>query len=341
MRVLKGGTEEGWLELRRQGMTGSDLAAIMRLHPYKGPTGVYFDKIGLMPPVPMNDAMIAGHDLEDYVAQRYTRATGQRVEAMEPWSLITHDLNSWMRGSLDRMVASGTVGLECKTSRYGIGFGEPGTDQVPDHYFIQVMWYMEVTGIRQWDVAVLIGGQDFRIYHVFWNERTAHALQVAGRNFWMHHVMGRIEPAPDGTESQNEVNRMKFPLATKGMLDLTQGYDGAEHVQLAESLASLKSISLAMKKMKKTKIESEAIIKGFIGEHEGLLLPNKEKIGWKNSRPTLKIDHQEVNADFARELLKRGMSITEINRIKTRHLIQGQSKRSFRPSFLGEESNDD
>ena len=41
--------------------------------------------------------------------------------------------------------------------------GDPGTDQVPEYYVPQPMWYMGITGARYCDVPVLIGGNDFRL----------------------------------------------------------------------------------------------------------------------------------------------------------------------------------
>lgn len=43
--------------------------------------------------------------------------------------------------------------------------GEVGTDQIPEVYkYQQVAYYAAITGVSRVDIAVLIGGQDFRIY---------------------------------------------------------------------------------------------------------------------------------------------------------------------------------
>ena len=36
--------------------------------------------------------------------------------------------------------------VEIKTARYGKGWGEPGTDAIPDYYALQVHHYMTITG---------------------------------------------------------------------------------------------------------------------------------------------------------------------------------------------------
>jgi predicted phage-related endonuclease len=56
--------------------------------------------------------------------------------------------------------------LEIKTARTAKGWGEEGSDLIPLPYLIQVQHYMAVTAFPVADVAVLIGGSDFRLYEV-------------------------------------------------------------------------------------------------------------------------------------------------------------------------------
>ena len=70
---------EQWLELRRQGIGGSDAAAIVGLDRYRSPFDVYADKLGLKKEQPDNEAMRQGRDLEEYVASRFCEQTGKKV----------------------------------------------------------------------------------------------------------------------------------------------------------------------------------------------------------------------------------------------------------------------
>ena len=72
-------SHEEWLELRKQGIGGSDAGAIMGVHPYKGAFGVWADKKGYSEAVEDNEAMRQGRDLEDYVARRFAEKTGLTV----------------------------------------------------------------------------------------------------------------------------------------------------------------------------------------------------------------------------------------------------------------------
>lgn len=70
-----------------------------------------------------------------------------------------------MLATLDGITDDGR-GLEIKTFRHSAQWGEEGTDEVPVPYIIQCQHNMVVAGLEVFDVPVLIGGSDFRIYEV-------------------------------------------------------------------------------------------------------------------------------------------------------------------------------
>lgn len=60
-----------WLQLRKNGIGGSDAGAICGLNPYASPLSVYMDKTGGLEEKEDNEAMRQGRDLEEYVARRF------------------------------------------------------------------------------------------------------------------------------------------------------------------------------------------------------------------------------------------------------------------------------
>ena len=72
-------SKEDWLRYRKCGITGTDAGAILGLNPYRSAFQVYHDKISDTIENIDNEAMRQGRDLEDYVAQRFTEATGLKV----------------------------------------------------------------------------------------------------------------------------------------------------------------------------------------------------------------------------------------------------------------------
>ena len=76
---LAGVDNPGWLRLRKSGIGGSDAGAICGVNPYSGAMKVFQDKISEEVEEQDSEAVRIGHDLEDYVAQRFTEATGLKV----------------------------------------------------------------------------------------------------------------------------------------------------------------------------------------------------------------------------------------------------------------------
>ena len=98
-------TKEDWLRYRKCGITGTDAGAILGLNPYRSAFQVYHDKISDTVENIDNEAMRQGRDLEEYVAQRFTEATGLKVRRANaiyqseehPLLLADFAANHWMR----------------------------------------------------------------------------------------------------------------------------------------------------------------------------------------------------------------------------------------------------
>lgn len=171
-----------WLQARKLGIGGSDAGTILGVNPYKQPLQLYLEKRGEIEEDDIGDkeAVIVGHDLEDYVAQRYSQRTGLKVERYT--GMLRHPNHAFMLGNVDRLVwqdgkrpqHKGEIrtkhGLECKTALARFVdkslWGPDGTDEVPMTYLAQCQHYMAVTGAAQWDLAVLMAGPEFRVYTI-------------------------------------------------------------------------------------------------------------------------------------------------------------------------------
>jgi len=180
---------DAWLKLRDMGVGGSDAGVIAGVNNYKTKHELYLEKRGLMeaPDLSANQAVHFGNVLEDVVAQEYAERTGQKVRRN---NFMLKSLEfPYMLANLDREVVGDTdKGLECKTAGAFMRdqWGEDGSDQVPDHYLLQVQHYMAVTGKKLFDLAVLLGGQDFRIYTIPRDETLITSLRTLEGVFWRH-----------------------------------------------------------------------------------------------------------------------------------------------------------
>jgi len=186
---------EKWLNERRKGIGGSDAAAICGLSPYRTPLQVWQDKRGLSGVIPENEAMEWGKRLEPIIRQKYSDTTGREVKIMSPDEpIIHHPKYSFMFANIDGFTDDQRV-VEIKTAKYPTDWGEPGSDEIPLVYMFQVQHYMTITAFPVADVAVLIGGNDFRIYEVPADKELQEMLIDKELAFWKM-VQEAIPPEP-------------------------------------------------------------------------------------------------------------------------------------------------
>ena len=170
---LKGVSHEQWLKLRKTGIGGSDAGAVCGLNPYSSAMKVFQDKISENVEEADNEAMRIGHDLEDYVAKRFTEATGLKVRKSN--FMYRSKEHPYMLADVDRLIVGEDAGLECKTaSAYSADKWADG--HIPLHYVMQCYHYMAVTGKRTWYIAAVILGKEFVYHKLEWDDELIEIL---------------------------------------------------------------------------------------------------------------------------------------------------------------------
>ena len=152
-----------YLEERRKGIGGSDIAAILGLSPFKTPYQVYQEKRREVEDWKGNQQTEWGSRLEPLLRQWYSDTTGRDVRL--PEKIMYHAEYPFLMASLDGFTDDGRV-VECKTARSSKGWGEPGTNEIPDYYALQCQHYLLVTGFDVADVPVSIMGGSPVLYEV-------------------------------------------------------------------------------------------------------------------------------------------------------------------------------
>jgi len=152
---------------RANGIGGSEAAAVLGLSPWQTPYQVWCDKVGLSGEQEATPAMEWGNRLEPVIRQKYADETGRIVRwpVGDEYGHMRSAKYPFMLATLDGITDDGR-GLEIKTARASGNWGEEGTDEVPQPYVIQCQHYMVVANLEVFDIALLIGGSDFRIYEV-------------------------------------------------------------------------------------------------------------------------------------------------------------------------------
>lgn len=206
------GDRDAWLEQRRKGVGGSDVAAIMGLSPYRGAYEVWAEKMGLVeaPDISDKPAVTWGNVLEPVVGRHYAENHPDR-DVRRLNAVCRSIARPWAQASLDYEVRDPGLGwgvLEIKTA--GLRSAGHWEDGVPLFYQTQVAHYLSVTGRPFADVAVLIGGQDYREYRIMRDEGDIAAVDGAVDAFWERVRTGE-EPPADGSPGEAEALFRRHP----------------------------------------------------------------------------------------------------------------------------------
>jgi len=208
-------TSAEWLEQRRNGIGGSDVAAICGLSKWRSPYHVYLEKKGDAPTIEAGEAIEWGHRLEPLIADKFA-STHPEWAITEKKVIYCHPKQHWATGNLDRMIICPFRGrgiLEIKTaSEYLKQDWDDGN--IPDYYYVQLQWYLYVTGLQWGYFATLIGGNKYREYEVLRDEDMIQELVRITEDFWINYVLTGNAPPIDGSDATSQLLSKIYPNAS-------------------------------------------------------------------------------------------------------------------------------
>lgn len=291
---LAGTSNTDWLRLRKSGIGGSDAGAICGVNPYSSAMKVFQDKTSDQIEALDNEAIRIGHDLEDYVAQRFMEATGLKVRKSNfMYRSVEHP---FMIADVDRLVVGEDAGLECKTaSAYNADKWADGN--IPLHYIMQCYHYMAVTGKRVWYIAAVILGREFTYRRLEWDDELISRLTAVEEEFWNDYVVKGIIPPPDGSKVCDEVIEQYFHTAKKASAVELVGFD--------EKLDRREEIIAFVKELQEEQKQIEQEIKLFMQDNERAQSEHY-RVTWSNINTTkldtarIKSEKPELYADYAK-----------------------------------------
>lgn len=266
-----------WLEMRKKGIGGSDVAAIAGLSKYKSPVAVYLEKTGEIEPEEAGEAAYWGNQLEDLVAREFSNRTGLKVQRRN--AMLQHPQYPFMLANLDRVIIDRERGrgiLECKTASEYVKqnwYDENGEEAVPDAYMLQVQHYLAVTGYDYAYIAVLIGGNKFQYRYIPRDERIISLVITIEQDFWLNHIEQRIPPAMDGSESSAKLLDDLYPSEEPGKVIYLPDTASALLAARQQAKADEKEVQARAK-------DAENKLKEMIGDAEVAMLGDT-KITWK------------------------------------------------------------
>ena len=258
-----------WLELRRQGLGASDMAAVMGVSPYKTPYQLWAEKTGATPEQKVGDAARRGVILEDAVGRFYEEERGVKLRKSN--GIVRLKKYPRIMASLDRTIVGEPKGIvEIKTSASPRWSMWP----VPPEVQVQVTVQMGIVGAEWCDVVALLGGLVFKIERVQFDPLLWAEIQRSAMLF-LDAVDSKTPPAMEALDAQ------AFALATpQASTELIPTTD-----ELSRVYAQLREVNTELHFLEEKKGSLEIILKEAIGEKAGIA-GDGWTVYWKQARPT-------------------------------------------------------
>lgn len=241
-----------WLKIRQSGIGGSDIAAIMGVSKYKTPYDLYLEKIGDpdLNSSPAGEAAHWGTVMEDVLAKEYSARNDVQIQRFN--FMMRSDKYPFAIANIDRAVINPDIAkrvtykdgalntdklLEIKTaSEYLKGeWGIDGSDEIPEYYVTQCQWYMGITNVPTCDLAVLIGGNQYKQYTIHFDKELFDIMIAEAQDFWENHVLAGVPP--EAVTLKNAKHRWR-KVDPDSIFEVTED----EHVELIAEILEAKEV---------------------------------------------------------------------------------------------------
>jgi putative phage-type endonuclease len=293
--IADGAARQEWLNWRRQGIGGSDVATIMGASPWSSLWSLWADKVGLLPASEDNASMEFGRRSEpmlaEYLLDRMPelRITGQqqRFEDLEkPWMRCTVDGIGWAADQFPSSEPEFPIAIiEFKAT------GQHQWEEIPFHYRCQAQWMMKIVGLRQVIFGVLhmaFGIPRFVTYAEPYDHVLADSLEEQAEAFWTQHVLTGIAPPIDDSAATSDAINAVWPQ-----------HDEREQVDLddiAEEIDALVNVQNAIKRLEESKRSYQNHIKARLGDAKVGLVDGQPAVTWTTQTRT-GLDNKKLAAD--------------------------------------------
>lgn len=277
---------EAWRAARKQGIGGSDAAAALGLDEYRTPLELYKEKLNLVPEFTGNFFTRRGQAMEPVLREEFKNKTGR--ESVVVNAILQHPEYKFMLSSLDGYSNDNRL-QEYKTASSSRGWGEEGTDQIPQKYLIQVQHNLIVTGYEVADVLVSVAGGEPRLYEIPADKEVQQMIIDGEHDFWQK-VTSQTEPDPTSIAELQK----KFTISEGVPIAATPELETAVN-KLFEGKQLVKEIEAESDSMKET-IQKYLLLAGasVLFSADG----NRKLCTWNEQKGRTTIDAKALQANF-------------------------------------------
>jgi len=271
-------TREEWLEGRRKGIGGSDVAAILGINPYKSAFSVYMDKIEGTT-FEGNIHTEFGNWMEPHIRDEFPRRFKKHekidIQVYEYSYVLQHPEVEYFIANLDGIMEHPELGtglIEIKTASE-MQWKQWQDEEIPDMYYCQIQHYLMVTGLSYAYIVALVGKR------LLWklvvrDDEFIKLMSGRLKEFWENHILARVAPAPAGLDTDTDILKALYQQESPGQYVELHYYqdDYDRHKEITRQIKELN-------------LEDEAIKQKFmqaIGDSELAYVGNK-KVTWKTT----------------------------------------------------------
>jgi len=287
-------TREEWLAARNTHVGGSEVAALIGMHPYMTPLKLWLQKTGRVKATEETARMRLGKAAEAIILGEYQLETGcvARLNA----KLFRHP-EAPLGGTPDAFrVEPDSEGVELKWhgTHQRAKFGEAGSDEVPDHHFIQATVYAGLTGQPRWHFGVLFGNDGVTPYTIRFDADLYAVLVDAAARFWRDHVVNDVPPEIDGSDDARRYVEGKFPREKAPLRPAN-----AREEEWLRALLDARAKASEIRALEET---LRTYLEAAIGESAGVEAPGLGRVTWKATKDSLRVDWKAVYSSLLPKL---------------------------------------
>lgn len=332
------GDRIAWLRERRNGIGGTDAAALLGVHvtttmstaPDYTPDHVFLDKTSTDEPVEDDKAIYAfGHALEPALLARAEEAFGITTR---PGGFYRHKEEPWRYANPDALASDGGI-VECKTaSRRAESAEKWMAGDVSPHAYVQTQHYLAVTGRARsyYSVAIRDDYANWEaVPRAMWREPwfaemavkefvqvgpverdeavITHILDVE-REFWGYVEAGELPPGFGASLAVAE----RFPVGVKDL-----EVEAAVPAMTLDDLARLAVVKAEQARLKSEREAIENRIRAEIGSSEYLTVGGVRRMRWSSflssstDYKSLAADHPDLVAAYTTRRPQRRLTHME------------------------------
>jgi len=272
-------------EIRKTGIGGSEVSAILGLSDYSSPYKVWLAKTGREDSSVDNKFTRAGTILESAVAEFFEKETQYRIiKSSANQKTYRHPEYEFVVGTPDRVYfKQQSVGrgiLECKTTQYML-------DDVPESWFIQLQWYLGIVGSKFGSVAWLERGVDFKYKEYEFDKDFFQFLIDGVSKFWYENVVKDVPPEPINSA---DIERI-FNRHTEGKVIMSTPELESVHSELISVRDSIKVLEQREKELTET-------VKLVMADSEAVMSGTKPLFTWRSAKPSQQFDRDRFKSEY-------------------------------------------